>query len=192
MIEGERLPTLRADRVERWLEASDVDALFAVFSDREVVRYWSAPAMTSRVQAEELLSEIRECFARRDLFQWGIARLDDGVVIGTCTLADVVARHRRAELGFALAHAHWGHGYANEAVGRLLRFAFDELDLHRIEADVDPRNARSIALLERLGFRREGLLRERWHVAGEVADGLFYGLLAHEWRCMAPRVRSDE
>jgi RimJ/RimL family protein N-acetyltransferase len=183
VIEGDRLPTLRAKRIElRWLEPSDVDALFGVFSDREVARYWSAPPMTAREQAEALLADIGECFAQRELFQWGIARVDDGVVIGTCTLAGVVAKHRRAELGFALARSHWGHGYATEAVERLLQFAFDDLQLHRIEADVDPRNARSIALLERMGFRREGLLRERWHVGGEIADGAFYGLLARQWR----------
>jgi RimJ/RimL family protein N-acetyltransferase len=64
----------------------------------------------------------------------------------------------------------------------LLAYAFDELDLRRIEADVDPRNAASIRTLERLGFRREGYLRERWRVNGEVQDALFYGLLRREWR----------
>jgi RimJ/RimL family protein N-acetyltransferase len=67
------------------------------------------------------------------------------------------------------------------ALERLLDFAFHELGLRRIEADVDPNNARSIATLERLGFRREGYLRERWFVGGEVQDALFYGLLRREW-----------
>jgi RimJ/RimL family protein N-acetyltransferase len=174
---------LEADRLRlRWLTAGDIDALFAVFSDPAVMRYWSTPPMTARTAAEELLSRIHDGFAKKDLFQWGIARREDDVVIGTCTLAHLSAAHRRAEIGFALARAHWGAGLANEALGRLLDFAFDELALHRIEADVDPRNARSIAALERLGFRREGHLRERWHVGDEICDGLFYGLLAREWR----------
>jgi RimJ/RimL family protein N-acetyltransferase len=186
VIAGDRLPTLVAARVRlRWLEDRDVDALFDVFSDTDVMRYWSSPPMRDRDRAVALLDEIRGCFRDRELFQWGIARIEDDRVIGTCTLAAVSATHRRAELGFALARAQWGHGYAAEALDRLLAFAFDELALHRLEADVDPRNARSIAALERLGFRKEGHLRERWHVGGEVADGLMYGLLAREWRAPA-------
>lgn len=72
----------------------------------------------------------------------------------------------------------WGQGYACEAVGRLVDFGFGTLALNRIEADIDPRNAASARLLERLGFRFEGRLAERWIVAGEVTDSAIYGLLA--------------
>lgn len=183
MIDGDRLPTLAAGAVRlRWLEERDVPALFAVFSDPAVVRYWSSPAMAAPAEAARLLDEIRSSFARRALFQWGIARAADDAVIGTVTLAALDATHRRADLGFALGRSHWGQGLARAAVSAALDLAFDVLELHRVEADTDPRNAASIALLERLGFTREGHLRERWHVAGEICDGLMYGLLAREWR----------
>ena len=68
-----------------------------------------------------------------------------------------------------------------EAVGLAIGFAFDDLDLHRIEADVDPRNRGSIRLLEGLGFEKEGHLKERWIVGGEVQDALYYGLLRQGW-----------
>jgi RimJ/RimL family protein N-acetyltransferase len=68
-----------------------------------------------------------------------------------------------------------------EALRVLLRFSFSEMELHRIEADVDPRNEASIKLLERLGFHREGYLRERWLVNGEINDTVFFGLLRREW-----------
>ena len=61
----------------------------------------------------------------------------------------------------------------NEALQAVLFFAFDELKLHRLEADVDPRNVGSIRSLEKLGFQREGYLRERWHVNGEIQDAIF-------------------
>src|SRR4051812_18540872 len=84
---NDRLPTLAAPRVElRWLEDGDVDALFAVFSHSEVMRYWSWLPYTERGQAARLLEEIRELFRARSLFQWGIARRSDGQVIGTTTL----------------------------------------------------------------------------------------------------------
>ena len=69
----------------------------------------------------------------------------------------------------------------SEAVPTLIAFAFGSMGLHRLEADVDPRNARSIRLLEREGFQREGLLRERYHVSGEIQDAALYGLLQPEW-----------
>jgi len=73
----------------------------------------------------------------------------------------------------------------NEALHALLEHCFETLKLRRLEADVDPRNNGSIRTLERLGFQREGYLRERWHVAGEIQDALFYGLLKTEWKQMS-------
>ena len=68
-----------------------------------------------------------------------------------------------------------------KALQALLTYAFEEMKLRRIEADVDPRNTASIKTLKRLGFKREGLLRERWHVSGELQDAFFYGLLERDW-----------
>jgi RimJ/RimL family protein N-acetyltransferase len=185
---GERLPLLPASRLElRWLEERDVPALFEIFSDAEAMRYWSAPPLPDLAAAEKLLREIYGYFETRTLFKWGIARRavdgqGEGSVLGTCTLLHIDFTHRRAEIGFALGRAHWGQGYAFEAVSTLLGFAFETLGLHRLEADVDPRNISSLRLLERLGFRREGHLRERYHVGGEIQDSLILGLLRREWQ----------
>lgn len=186
---ADRLPTLESPRLRlRWLERRDVDDLYAVFSDREVMRYWPWPAYTERAQAEALLAEIEALFREGHLYQWGVVRREDDRVIGTITLSSIDRTHLRAKLGCALSRAHWGRGFAVEAAGRLLDFAFGPLGLHRIEADVDPRNVHSLRLLERLGFVREGLLRERWRVGGEVQDGALYGLLAREWGGASPTV----
>jgi RimJ/RimL family protein N-acetyltransferase len=158
-----------------------VEALYQIFGDPEVIRYWSSPALTDRAAAEALLQEIHDYFARGTLYQWGIARPETDQVIGTVTLAWIEREHRRSEVGFALAQPAWGHGYATEAVARLIEYAFDDLELHRLGADVDPRNEPSIRLLERLGFQREGLLRERYHLAGEIQDSLIMGLLRRDW-----------
>jgi ribosomal-protein-alanine N-acetyltransferase len=180
--EATSLPTLVTERLAlRWLTPADVPALYEIFSEPEVTRYWSSPPLPDLAAAEALLAEIREAFARRTLFQWGVARRSDDLVVGTCTLAALTAAHRRAELGFALGRVHWGRGYIAEALPVVVGFAFDQLGLHRLEADVDPRNRASIRALERLGFRREGYLRERYHLHGEIQDALLYGLLRPEW-----------
>ena len=179
---ADRLPTIETARLRlRWLVPEDAPALLAVFGDPAVCRYWSRPPLADIAEAAALRQEIAELFAERSLFQWGIAERDGDAVIGTCTLAALSAEHRRGELGFALARGAWGRGHASEAVAALLAFAFDALALHRVEADVDPRNGASIRVLERMGFRREGCQRERYHLAGEVQDALLYGLLRREW-----------
>ena len=179
----DRLPTLSASRVVlRGLDSRDIPALFAIFSDEETMRYWSSGPLRELAEAEELLDDIREHFENRTLFQWGVARKSDDHVIGTCTLFRFEAEHRRAEVGFALARAYWGAGLMTEALAALVAFAFDSLRLHRLEADADPRNARSIQCLQRQGFRREGYLRERYHLGGEIQDAVVFGLLEPEWR----------
>lgn len=182
MIEGDRLPSLETSRlVLRSLEERDLPALQAIFGDPEVLRYWGGDPTPDPASARNLLAQIHRGFAHQDLFQWGIARRADDRVVGTCTLTRIDTRNRRAEVGFALGREHWGHGYVAEAMATLLRFAFLDLDLLRLEADADPRNARSIAVLKRLGFRREGHLRERWLVGGETQDSVIHGLLRREW-----------
>ena len=183
IMDWSKLPTLEAERVRlRELTDDDVDALFSIFSNSQVMRYWSTAPYTDRDQAVALLAEIRENFTRRVYLKWGVALKEDDSIIGTATLFNLHLDNQRAEVGYALSREQWGKGLMNEALRRLLQYAFDELKLRRLEADVDPRNTGSIKTLERLGFQREGYLRERWHVCGEIQDALFYGLLRREWK----------
>ena len=180
---GTLLPTIVARRVQlRWLVDDDVPALFAIFGDPQVTRYWGNPALADENGAAKLLADIHELFAQRRLFQWGIALIETNAVIGTCTLAALDSKNRRAELGFALGRAHWGCGYAGESLRALLSFAFSTMHLHRLTADTDPRNEASIRTLERLGFRREGYLREHHLTHDEAQDSIIYGLLRSDWK----------
>jgi RimJ/RimL family protein N-acetyltransferase len=183
MLKGEKLPRIEAARIRlRHLEESDTDSLFEIFSDREAMRFWSTPPFTIRDEAAQLLAEIHDNFRQKTLFQWGIAQKSDDRVIGTTTLFRLDEQSRRAEIGYILNRCFWGSGYIHEALTALLDFAFGQLRLNRIEADIDPRNQASQRVVERLGFRREGHLRERWIVGGERQDTLFYGLLESDWR----------
>jgi RimJ/RimL family protein N-acetyltransferase len=145
------------------------------------MRYWSSPPLKDRDEARKLLSDIQDKFQRRLYFQWGIARRTDDVLIGTSTLFHVESNNYRAEIGYALSRAEWGKGYMAEALRALIGYAFSEMKMQRIEADVDPRNEASIRTLEGLRFQREGYLRERWKVNGEVQDAIIYGLLRRDW-----------
>ena len=175
--------TLRTARLDlRPLTPADAAGLFALKSDPVVQRYGSHPAWTDPQLAVDYIERDRRSMAEGQHAQFAIARREDGAMLGTCTLYALDAQCRRADVGYALLPSAWGHGFANEAVTALLDWGFEHLDLNRVEADIDPRNTPSARALERLGFTREGLLRERWIVGGEKCDSLMYGLLAREWR----------
>jgi ribosomal-protein-alanine N-acetyltransferase len=177
------IPTLDGERIRlRPYRAADVDALFALYSDPVVARYWSFPPWTEVAQAEAYLAPMLAMVDGGPQYSWVIARATDDAMIGTTTLFSIRRDQLRCELGYSLARAEHGKGLASEAVRLALGFAFDTLGLERIEADVDPRNAPSCRMLERLGFQREGFLRARWRVAGEVSDTALYGLLRGELR----------
>jgi RimJ/RimL family protein N-acetyltransferase len=173
---------LELERVRlRRIEGSDVEGLFAIYSNAEVSRYLSHPPWTERSQAQAWIDRSLAAQERGGSLELVIERKQDGAMIGRCTLFNCHEESRRAEVGYALHRAHWGSGYMHEALVGLIGLAFTELDLNRLEADIDPRNEGSRRSLERLGFRSEGILRERWIVAGEVSDTEMLGLLRREW-----------
>jgi RimJ/RimL family protein N-acetyltransferase len=177
------IPRLSAQRLSlRPIAVTDAPVLFTMFSDPEVTRFWSRPPMTHLAQARRLVRDIRAGYRTGDSLQFGIERHHDRALAGTCTLFHFHPASRRAEIGYALGRSYWGQGLMNEALRRLLVYAFEELDLNRLEADIDPRNEASRLTLARLGFVKEGHMRERWIVAGVKSDSDVYALLRSEWR----------
>ena len=182
-MDSKTLPVITTERVVlRWISEDDIDGLYEIFSDPQVMRYWSSPPIDNREAAVELQRDIAASNEKNTMLKWGLALRESNAVIGTATLFHLNLDNGRAEIGYAMGRAYWGKGYMNEALQALVSHAFEVMNLRRLEADVDPRNTASIRTLERLGFQREGFLRERWNVDGEIQDALFYGLLRHEWK----------
>jgi RimJ/RimL family protein N-acetyltransferase len=177
---GQELETSRLRL--RPVAVRDAGDLFAIFSDPMVMRYWNTPPWTRPEQASEMIEREAAGLAAGTSVRLAVVRAGDGALVGTFSLFALDEQSRRAEIGYALASSAWGQGYAHEAGRAVIRHAFGVLGLNRLEADIDPRNEASARVLERLGFRREGLLRERWIVAGEVSDSALYGLLRKDWR----------
>jgi RimJ/RimL family protein N-acetyltransferase len=175
--------TLQTARLDlRPLVPSDAPALLALKSDPVVMRYGSTPPWSDPQVAIDYIQRDLQGMAAGTYVQLAIIRREDAELIGMCSFHLLDVQCRRAELGYSLVVSAWGRGYANEAVRALLDWGFGHLELNRVEADIDPRNAASARALERLGFTREGHLRERWIVAGAKSDSLIYGLLADEWK----------
>lgn len=161
----------------RPLRPEDASVFFEMWSDSEAVRYFSFPPMQDIEQAKARVAEKMQSSCDGKSMICVIESRDTGAVLGDCGLHNGVAHSRRAEIGYCLGRKHWGKGYMTEAVDALIEHGFKKAGLHRIEADIDPRNLPSIQLIERLGFKREGYLRERWVIGGEVADTVLYGLI---------------
>jgi [ribosomal protein S5]-alanine N-acetyltransferase len=176
----------------RPIEEADAPALLAVFGDERVMRYWSTPPWRDIGDAHAAIARYAKAMASAEHLRLGVERVADGAFIGTCTLFDLNEQCRRAEIGYALAATAWGQGYMHEALIALLAYGFSQLDLNRVEADIDPRNAASSRTLERLAFRKEGHLRERWIVDGEVSDTSLYGLLRSDWASALESVSGDQ
>lgn len=183
--------TLATDRLDlRPLVPGDAPALFLIYSDAAVMRYWSSPPWEALQVAVDTIEKDRCAAVDGICFRLGIFRHADNVLLGTCTLFHIDAQCRRAEIGYGLASTAWGQGYATEAISALLAHGFGEMNLNRVEADIDPLNEASARALERQGFVQEGLLRERWIVGGQKSDSALYGLLAADFDTRRGQARS--
>ncbi|WP_395694358.1 GNAT family N-acetyltransferase [Nocardioides sp.] len=176
-------PTLRTSRLRlRPVTADDAGALFALQSDAHVLRYWDSPPWADPARADRFVAVSHQLAEEGTGVRLAVDRLADSAFVGWCSLTRWQPVHRSAALGYCYAEVAWGRGYATEAADALLRWAFDSWDLNRVQAETDTRNGASARVLEKLGFVREGTLREDCVVDGEVSDSWVFGLLRRDWR----------
>jgi ribosomal-protein-alanine N-acetyltransferase len=183
----EAFPVLTTARlVLRDLRPEDAPDVFRFRSDAEE-QYFNSEPLRAPAEALALIEELRADYAARRGIQWAVTLAGEGRVVGLMGFNAWERGHRRADLGYDLARPLWGRGYGREAVAAIVRFGFERMALNRIEAFTIADNVRSVRLLERLGFRREGLRRELTLEAdGRFHDGTIYGLLRREYAPAPP------
>ena len=182
MFDFGAFPILRTERIDlRELDASFVADIFAVRNDPAVQLYNSAPHLT-RDDTLGFIAEQQTKYLRHTEITWALLVRDLGQVVGDVTLFDWDRYHRRALIGYELAQNQWGKGFAQEAVGAVLRFAFEQMDLNRVEIWTSAANQRSLRLAQRLGFTLDGTLRKRiLEDDGQFHDCAVFGLIRDEW-----------
>ena len=160
----------------RPLEAADAELLFPILSDPEVMAHWDVPEIDDPDVVREVVEgQVADVRAGRAL-HWTIWTLDEAEFLGACDLSDIDRRHKRAEIGFMLGRGAWGQGYALEAMRAVIAFAASS-GFRRLSARTHLGNLRSDALLEKLGFHEEGLLRGHVLRDGDRRDCRLFGLL---------------
>jgi RimJ/RimL family protein N-acetyltransferase len=157
--------------VLRPLVADDTEALFIAHSDAGTHHYWSGPAHTS---LEQTAKYIADTLALPGAQVWAITE-DGGEALGRIGLFR--EREGVGEIGIIMRPDATGRGLASKALGLVVEYGFDKLDLHRIGADIDPDNASSLSLFLRAGFQREGLLRGNWKTHLGIRDSVIMGKL---------------
>lgn len=178
-------PTLETPRlILRRIEDADAADLFAVFSDAAVTEHYDLYTFEELDEAYDLVEYFEESYQQERQIRWGIARREDGRVIGTCGF--VALYEHRGEIGYELGSAYWGQGYMREALQAVLKLGFETLELNRIEAMVLPQNRASAALLRKLGFTEEGTLREYDYFKEQYQDLRCFSLLRREFEPREP------
>jgi RimJ/RimL family protein N-acetyltransferase len=173
----------------RPLTGGDGKAFFDIFSDPETMQYWSGSPVSDQAEADALLKREFELSGAGNFVTWGITLPQTNRVIGKFTLFQFSEQNRRAEVGYILARRYWGQGYMSEVMHCLIDYSFGALGLHRLEADTDPANTGSLALLKKFGFIPEGLFRQRWLIGGQWMDSVMLGLLREDYRHRFPASR---
>lgn len=177
MFDFERLPILETERLRlEPLVASDADHLFPIMGDPEVMAYWDVPEIDDPDIVAAIVQSQVDAMAAGKALHWAMRTLADGLFVGSCDLSEIDRWHRRAEVGFMLGREAWGQGYALEAMTTVVAFAAAS-GLRKLTARTHLGNRRSEALLQKLGFAEEGLLRGHILKDGERRDCHVFGLL---------------
>lgn len=181
-MEGDGTPaTLTTGRLRvRPLEVTDAEALFTIKSDPSVTRCYGQEPHPSIDRTREWVARSIGGQERGAVLYWTLELREDRKVIGACCLWNFNDSRTCAEIGYELHPGFWGRGIMTEALIAIVDHAFDDLGLHRIEANPLASNSASIGILLKLGFRREGVLRQRQLVDGRFVDQWYLGLLKGE------------
>lgn len=165
----------------RAAQASDLPDLLEINGDPEVTRFLPYATWQSPQDGEAWLARMTALGAAGTGQQLVLVRRTDSKVIGTMLLFKYDEGSSRVELGYALGRAYWKQGFMREAVVAACAHAFDVLRIRRIEAEVNPANLASCALLAAVGFALEGRLRKRWVAGGTPYDTNVFGCLIEDW-----------
>lgn len=186
------LPILTTPRLMlRRMTMRDAQDVFDYSQDKEVARHVLWDAQRSIGDARAYLRYMQRQYRRNLPSSWGIVLRETGKLIGTIGFMSYSVDHNSAEVGYSLSRDYWNRGLMSEALEACLTYAFDEMQLHRVEAQHELTNPASGRVMEKCGMRREGVLRGRLYNKGRYVDVCLYAILDEDWYRKHPRKPSQ-
>jgi [ribosomal protein S5]-alanine N-acetyltransferase len=178
---GKEFPIIETNRlILREVTIEDATDMFTYLSDQDVVKHMGLEPFQTVKDVWDEISWYKSIYEEGTGIRWGITLKDSGQVIGSCGFLNMLTKHYRAEVGYELSKEYWGKGIANEALEAVVKYGFRHFQLERIQALIEPANLPSQKLVERLGFRREGLLRHFEFTCGKFDDLYMYSIIKEE------------
>lgn len=179
---AERFPVIETERLRlRRITLRDRFDVYEIFSCEETMKYYGIYAIKDIGIIENMILDYEEGYFNDAFIRWGIEIKEDKKVIGTCGFHNWNKKYSKCEVGYELNKAYHRNGYMEEALEGVIQYCFRYMDVNRIEAQTYPENEASFKLLEKLGFKREGLLRETAFFRDKFQDLYMYSLLKSEY-----------
>ena len=177
-----RIPTIETERlILRKMKPSDSRDMYEYSRLPEVTRYLLWEPHTNPSQTLDYLEYLQTRYRVGDFYDWAVVEKSRGKMIGTCGFTSLDFSNNAAEVGYVLNPAFWGKGLAPEALMRVMRFGFMELNVHRIEAKYMVENTRSRRVMEKCGMTFEGVRRSSMYVKGSYRDIGICSILSDEY-----------
>ena len=175
-------PSLESERlIYRRFTLDDAKEIYAIRSHPEVMKYMDSTPHTSIKDSEEFIVKNFDSYKNSNGIFWAIIEKSSGVFIGDFSYWNFDKKNKRGEIGYSLKPKYWGKGYMSESMQRLLHFGLYELQLHSIEANINPNNNNSRNALLRMGFQKEAYFRENYYYNGQFLDSEIYALLKNDF-----------
>ncbi|MDN4491947.1 GNAT family N-acetyltransferase [Ureibacillus aquaedulcis] len=182
MVQQSEFPVLETERLTlREINKSDASSIFKYLSDPEVMKYYGLEPFESLQDALDEISWYQTIFNEQTGIRWGISLKGTDKIIGSCGFLNTVSNHYRTDIGFELSKDFWGQGIGSEAIIAIIQYAFENTNIQRIQALVEPLNIASQKMVEKAGFLQEGLLRKYEYTCAKFDDLYMYGLLKEDY-----------
>ena len=171
-------PNLSSERLNlRQISLTDENEILFLRSDKRVMKFLDRPMAKSINDSRQFIHSINVGINKNEAITWAITLKNDSKLIGTIGYWQIFKKHFRAEIGFILHPDFQGKGIMQEAINKIIKYGFDVMKLHSIEANVNPKNVSSIKLLKRNNFIREGYFKANYYYNGKFLDSAIYSLL---------------
>ncbi len=180
----DNFPSLESEHlIFRAFTIKDASSIYAIRSNAKVMKYMDSNKHQNIEQSEKFINENFEIYKKREGIFWAITEKESEEFIGDFAFWKIDKKNHRGEIGYSLNPLYWGQGYMQEAMRKLLDFGFNKLNLHSVEANINPENKSSKNALLKMGFKKEAYFRENYFFDGKYLDSEVYCLLHSSNSC---------